>query len=112
MLREDSPNFKAKQIQLPTFRSKEITVIGKCASQNSWSYDLGLDGDPDNAKDKDHHDENGLGAVYETNETLGMEGADHGIVFGEKCKRKKGSPVKNLMAGQSHQEKLNDCLYM
>jgi hypothetical protein len=88
------------------------SVIGKCASQNSWSDDLGLDGDQDNAKDKDHHDENGSGAVYETNETLGMEGADHGIVFGEKCKRKKGPPVKNLMAGQSHQEKLNDCLYM
>jgi hypothetical protein len=84
MLGEDSPNFKAKPIQLPTFRSKEITVIGKCASQNSWSDDLGLDGDQDNAKDKDHHDENGSGAAYETNETLGMEGPDHGIVFGEK----------------------------
>ncbi|CAK9855840.1 unnamed protein product [Sphagnum jensenii] len=112
MLGEDSPNFKAKQIQLPTFRSKEITVVGKSASQNSWSDDLGLDGDQDNAKDKDHLDENGSDAVYETNETLGMEGADHDIVFGEKCKRKKGPPVKIFMAGQSHQEKLNDCLCM
>jgi hypothetical protein len=89
MLGEDSPNFKTKQIQLPTFRSKEITVVGKSASQNSWSDDLGLDGDQDNAKDKDHLDKNGSDAVYETNETLGMEGADHDIVFGEKCKRKK-----------------------